>query len=395
MFKIYYSNFETQVKLVFDLYDFDRDGFISAQDIKIVLSYVPLIKKKQDESTRSPREGTYTQDGGGFNDFEDQVKVQEEIDNMLKICMGDKDKLDLQEFQKVCEETSSDMLVTVLKILKDKLPCTENFYRYQRNYQNKTGDQGTTDGKGKIIASPKIFEKLSPLHEFHTGSHGGDEESKLTYNDVQLEKFKQKKKKGEESKIIDDILDSPSMHAGVIRLANQKKQESSLLQGATNEKKTDQDVFASPTSLLKGSAERQTYCVKCGKETSLGDEKCDNCKEKKSIHFEGEMMRKVKENKLKQYWYHLLEKELYYFKNKDDDKQKGMLNLVGVFLKEEPEEILEKTLTIYPLSLIFPNKTRTFYLKTAEERDKWLTHLKEAVGYSSLFDYYEVKDPLG
>lgn len=107
------------------------------------------------------------------------------------------------------------------------------------------------------------------------------------------------------------------------------------------------------------------------------------------------MMRKVKENKLKQYWYHLLEKELYYFKNKDDDKQKGMLNLVGVFLKEEPEEILEKTLTIYPLSLIFPNKTRTFYLKTAEERDKWLTHLKEAVGYSSLFDYYEVKDPLG
>ncbi len=32
MFKIYYSSIETQMKFVFDIFDFDRDGYITPED---------------------------------------------------------------------------------------------------------------------------------------------------------------------------------------------------------------------------------------------------------------------------------------------------------------------------------------------------------------------------
>jgi hypothetical protein len=54
---------------------------------------------------------------------------------------------------------------------------------------------------------------------------------------------------------------------------------------------------------------------------------------------EGEMIRKANETKLKRYWYCLLGKELYVYKNKNDEKHKSMHSLIGVFIKDEAEEI--------------------------------------------------------
>jgi hypothetical protein len=35
--------------------------------------------------------------------------------------------------------------------------------------------------------------------------------------------------------------------------------------------------------------------------------------------------------------------------------------LVGVFLKDEAEEVLDKSTVLYPYSIIAANKTRTYY----------------------------------
>ena len=111
--------------------------------------------------------------------------------------------------------------------------------------------------------------------------------------------------------------------------------------------------FASPTAFLNGSSAQRD-----GEESK-----------KEAISFEGEMMRKAKENKLKRYWYCHLEKELYVYKHKDDATHKTMVNLIGVFIKEEPEEVLDKKNSLFPFTLIFPNKQRTFYLQKSEDRD--------------------------
>jgi len=117
--------------------------------------------------------------------------------------------------------------------------------------------------------------------------------------------------------------------------------------------------------------------------------------ESKKEQFEGEMIRKAGENRLKKYWYCLLGKELYLYKKKSEDKHKGMHNLVGVFIKEEPEEVIEGV-TFYAFKLIFPgNKQRTYYLQKKEEKEQWVSAIKKAIGYASLFDYYEIKETLG
>mmetsp|Transcript_64076 Transcript_64076/g.88617 ORF Transcript_64076/g.88617 Transcript_64076/m.88617 type:complete len:147 (+) Transcript_64076:57-497(+) len=41
-FKVYYSNLETKLKLTFDIYDFDKDGFISKEDVRLILSHIPI-----------------------------------------------------------------------------------------------------------------------------------------------------------------------------------------------------------------------------------------------------------------------------------------------------------------------------------------------------------------
>ena len=108
------------------------------------------------------------------------------------------------------------------------------------------------------------------------------------------------------------------------------------------------------------------------------------------------MIRKATETKLKKYWYCLLGKELYVYKNKQEDKHKGMHNLIGVFLKEEAEEKLDESTVLYPFKLIFPpNKVRTYYLLSQDDRDRWVRAIKKVIGYQNLFDFYDVKEPLG
>lgn len=107
------------------------------------------------------------------------------------------------------------------------------------------------------------------------------------------------------------------------------------------------------------------------------------------------MIRKATETKLKTYWYCLLGKELYVYKSKTEEKHKGMHNLIGVFLQDEVDEVFEGK-TLYPFKLMFPpNKSRTYYLESKEEKEKWMKAIKKVIGYSNLYDYYDVTESLG
>jgi len=108
------------------------------------------------------------------------------------------------------------------------------------------------------------------------------------------------------------------------------------------------------------------------------------------------MIRKATETKLKKYWYCLLGKELYVYKNKREEKHKSMHSLVGVFIKDEAEEQLDSTTVLYPFKLIFPpNKARSYYFSDKAEKERWMTAIKKVIGYSNVFDFYEIKETLG
>ena len=68
------------------------------------------------------------------------------------------------------------MFLAVIVLLQNSLPCTENFQRYQKNFEKymsmdneeKTGSKegpGTDgEGKTKTIASPVLMGNLSPIN---------------------------------------------------------------------------------------------------------------------------------------------------------------------------------------------------------------------------------------
>jgi Ca2+-binding EF-hand superfamily protein len=41
-YRFFQSSFEDKLKLVFDIFDFDKDGQISEDDIRTILSHIPL-----------------------------------------------------------------------------------------------------------------------------------------------------------------------------------------------------------------------------------------------------------------------------------------------------------------------------------------------------------------
>lgn len=42
--------------------------------------------------------------------------------------------INLAEFVQITEEVCSDMALSVLSLLRERMPCSENYWRYRRNY---------------------------------------------------------------------------------------------------------------------------------------------------------------------------------------------------------------------------------------------------------------------
>lgn len=76
------------------------------------------------------------------------------------------------------------------------------------------------------------------------------------------------------------------------------------------------------------------------------------------------------------YWFVLLGKELYCYKNKGDEKHKEMRSLSGVFINNEIEETNDTGEVLHSFMLIFPNKRRIYFFTDLEEKMKWLDAIK-------------------
>lgn len=62
LFKIYYSNLDSKIKFTFDIYDFDKDGYITKEDVRLILSHIPI---ENTVANLNISEGAFTMTGGG------------------------------------------------------------------------------------------------------------------------------------------------------------------------------------------------------------------------------------------------------------------------------------------------------------------------------------------
>ena len=70
----YCSTFDEKIKFVFEIYDFDSDGFVTKNDVMTLINCMPIVK-----TTKLIGEGQFTQEGGGAQTFEERVQTLQEM----------------------------------------------------------------------------------------------------------------------------------------------------------------------------------------------------------------------------------------------------------------------------------------------------------------------------
>jgi len=81
-------------------------------------------------------EGSYTKEGGGYENFEARIQSQKEIFEYLTEIFKKhgKAQMNLDEFTKLNTDETSESFLSIMILLHDKLPCSDNFFRYFKNY---------------------------------------------------------------------------------------------------------------------------------------------------------------------------------------------------------------------------------------------------------------------
>lgn len=84
-----------------------------------------------------------------------------------------KKRINFETYQEINTQTSSEMLFTVMQQLHENLPCSQNFFKLKKKYENKKrkmpGKIDTTPVETATLASPKIIRHLS----IHSNSSNG------------------------------------------------------------------------------------------------------------------------------------------------------------------------------------------------------------------------------
>ena len=177
LFKLYMGSFEETISIIFNILDFDRDGIIKKEDVKIFLSYLPINDDEEEGLGVKPKDEKNKTDLVN-KIFGNQMKSLEEIDDILnKAFKKYEDKMNLTQFTEIITENNSEIFLQILCFLYDQMPFSaENVEAMKIKYnQIKEEDLQTmaedyrqrTKKSGSIrIKTPKRNTLLSPAGIF-------------------------------------------------------------------------------------------------------------------------------------------------------------------------------------------------------------------------------------
>ena len=177
LFKLYMGSFEETISIIFNILDFDRDGIIKKEDVKIFLSYLPINDDEEEGLGVKPKDEKNKTDLV-TKIFGTQMKSLKEIDDILnKAFKKYEDKMNLNQFTEIITENNSEIFLQILCFLYEQMPFSaENVEAMKIKYnQIKEEDLQTmaedyrqrTKKSGSIrIKTPKRDTLLSPAGIF-------------------------------------------------------------------------------------------------------------------------------------------------------------------------------------------------------------------------------------
>ena len=116
-FNLYTGSFEDTAKIIFNLLDFNKDGLINNDDVKIILSYLPLINNVSSDENKKEELVSKL--------FGEQMKSLEEIDEIVKETFNKYEgEINLEQFIETIKNNNSEVYLQILCFLYEQIPFT-------------------------------------------------------------------------------------------------------------------------------------------------------------------------------------------------------------------------------------------------------------------------------
>ena len=390
--RLYNSNFDETLKVIFEILDFNHDELIEKDDVKMILGLLPLKTDKSKDKIN----------------FKYQMESLEEIQQIINLTFNDKRALNLEEFKEVVKNRKSDVFLQIIFFLYQKKPFTDSNIQALSTSKRANAIESTPQISKKVkcdnvlLPSPNHGSVISPAFELLQAGHI---KSPLNLNG---------------SIKVQEDYSKPEISGikGMIRYHNRNVPKYEDIKNAEQEEndngnsminkilKNVENVYNSPSVYLKDSNEKAKNITpfslfspdykplekkdKIIPQMNLNNEP----NEEEKAKYENYIYKKGEGNKLKKYYLVLIDKDIYYYKSSHKSDVLGMHNLSGCFFKENSSEIINEKL-YYCFSIVFPKKERKYYVNSSEIYENFIKALKKSFGYLNFFDYYEMLDDLG
>lgn len=161
MTTLFLGEYAEMVKFIFRLYDFDKDEIVTKEDIRIVLSYIPLKISNNISLSNFKFE---------LQDYQDRIESQEELLNILNKLFHHNDKLKIESFRNYVEKVSSETFIYILIYLLEKRPFSYySLFGYKADKSENEKDKSDCSNANSpekrskfLIAEPSTNSKFSP-----------------------------------------------------------------------------------------------------------------------------------------------------------------------------------------------------------------------------------------
>ena len=378
------ESFDSLAKFIFNLYDFNSTGIIKKDDVRVVLSYVPL--QRRESSTIIKDNIEIVEDK-----FEDRVESQEQLFHLLNIAFKDKEEMNFEEYIKVVKNVNSDIFILILMFLLEKKP----FSSYSIQIYSLTSDapkippNQTPTLLPERIASPSLQSRfVSPKLKKKTldknkKKFAGKANILQLYSGVDPNKNAKNEDKDKDKKTKEENKDKDKE-----RQRPQRRVRIKLDNLADRTPELSKNTF---TFGKNANTSSKSTAIE---ETKDDDDDIFDIQEEQYVQYEGYVYKYSQtQKKMKKTYFKLIGKDLYYYKKKEEKNHRGMHNLSGVFIKkgEDFEYEGKKYLSI----VILYKSEKSYYFDNEEDFNIWFQKLNAAIQNKSLFDKYEVKQKIG
>ena len=448
-FKLYMGTFEETTKIIFNLLDFDKDGIIKKEDVKLILSYLPLnnINEENDKKIENINKVL------GF-----QMKSLEEIEDIVNNTFKKYgDKMKFVHFKDTVQNKKSDVLLQIIFFLYQKKPFkAKNIESLKIKYEQindkeyeKMENEYKKRSKKSIVKIKAPNEEISTLFpvqiffkkKFNINTEENNYKENLNKSlnlmipkdSVLSNTFLNKSDLiiYDENEINNNYdndknnIENFDKNISIVRLDNDTTlADSYKLKNFSTDDYNNKDNLKeivdkskqrnySPSKYLNKQEKLNNLALtnkSIDYENSLISNSEDNINdndngnnnnnevdEEKNICYENWVYKLIENKKLKKIFLSLVNKDLFYYKDKEKNNFLGMHNLSGCFVHEQPEKIDFESRKFYIFEIFFNNKSkiRKFYTPHIEIMKEFVSNIKKAIGYSKFSDIYDLKEVIG